>query len=158
MVAPRPKYIIDTCSFTALRRVYPSDVFPSVWSKMDDLANVGIIGSLDLVLNELKAQDDEVLDWAKSHLPIFVDLDNEIQLKATEILQQFATNFVDLKKRTSGADPFVVAAAVVHSCVVVTEEKRSGGTPRVKIPDVCRVLGVDCIHLLELLRREQFSL
>ena len=74
-----PKYTIDTCSFTAMRRVYPEDVF-------------------------------------------------------------------------------VIAAAIVHGCSVVTEEKPSGGPGKVKIPDVCKALKIECLNMLGMLRREGMRL
>jgi hypothetical protein len=153
-----PRYIIDTCSFTAMRRLYPRDVFPSVWEKLDALAADGVILSIDLVMDELQTQDDDVTDWAKGHPDIFLPLDEPLQRKATEILGRFPDSFIDLKKRKSGADPFVVAAAIVYGCSVVTEEKRSGGPAKVKIPDVCQSFGVECLPLLELLRREGLRL
>jgi len=141
-----------------MRRIYPGDVFPSVWDKLDALAADGTIASIDLVMDELEKQDDEVTDWANAHPDMFLPLDEPLQRKARQILQQFPDNFVDLKKRRSGADPFVVAAAIVRGCSVVTEEKKSGGPARVKIPDVCQSFGIECIPLLELLRREGLQL
>jgi hypothetical protein len=90
--------------------------------------------------------------------PMFLPLDAPIQTKAKEILARFPTGFLDLRKRKSGADPFIVAAAIVKNAAVVTEEKRSGGPDKVKIPDVCASFRVECFPLLELLRREGLRL
>ncbi len=158
MADPQPKYIVDTCSFTAMRRVYPSDVFPGVWARLDALVANSVVVSIDQVLEELRVQDDTVTEWADAHANIFLPLDAPIQTKASEILRKFPDNFVDLKKRKSGADPFVVAAAIVKACIVVTEEKKSGGPEKVKIPDVCRAFGIESIALLEMLRREGLRL
>lgn len=152
-----PKYTIDTCSLTAMRRVYPEDVFPGAWRKLSELADSGAVIAVDEVLEELKAEDDEVLEWAQAHSGIFVPLTAEIQTEATKILVSHST-LVDLRKRKSGADPFVIASAVVHRCAVVTEEKPSGGPGKVKIPDVCKAMKIKCINILTMLRREGMRL
>lgn len=152
-----PKYTIDTCSFTAMRRVYPEDVFPGAWRKLNELAESRVIISIDEVLEELQAEDDEVTKWAKRHAAIFLPLDAYVQTEAKKILAAHPT-LVDLKKRKSGADPFVIAAGIVHGCSVVTEEKPSGGPSKVKIPDVCKALKIECLNMLGMLRREGMRL
>lgn len=152
-----PRYTVDTCSFTAMRRVYPEDVFPGAWRKLSDLADAGVMIAIDEVFEELKAQDDEVLEWANQHAGIFVPLDADIQTEASKILSAH-TKLVDLRKRKSGADPFVIASAVVKRCTVVTEEKPSGGPGKIKIPDVCKAMKIECITVLTMLRREGMRL
>jgi hypothetical protein len=151
-----PKYTIDTCSLTAMRRVYPADVFPSAWEKLDELAASGILISTEQVFEELREQDDDAFGWAKRFREIFLPLDGEIQEAARRILTTHG-NLIDLKRRKSGADPFVVSTALINSCAVVTEEKPSGGPNKSKIPDVCIAYGVECINVLEMLRREGFK-
>lgn len=157
MATPTPRYAIDTCSLIALRRVYPKDVFPGVWAKVSELAENGVLVSVEDVYEELRAFDDVVLEWSKEHSDIFVSLDEEIQLTATEILETH-TNLLDLKKGKSSADPFLIAFAIVHSCIIVSEEKPSGGPERSRIPDVCRDYRVSCITLLDMLRAEGLRL
>jgi hypothetical protein len=148
-----PRYSIDTCSLTDLRRFYPKDVFPSVWAKVSELANDGIVVASEEVLQELKAQEtDEVLAWAKGHLSMFLPTDAAVQAEVTKILAAHPT-LVDLKKK-HGADPFVIALAVVHGCTVVSQETPSGNPYRQMIPDVCKHRKLPCIKLLEMLRRE----
>lgn len=47
--------------------------------KLTELAESGIVVSIDQVLEELKAADDEVLKWANRHAGIFMPLDAQIQ-------------------------------------------------------------------------------
>ena len=152
------RYTIDTCSLTQMRRVYPVDIFPAVWERMSQWADDGVIGSIELVYDELAAQDDEVLDWAKCHKHIFTQLDEAVQEEGSRVLSTHS-NLVDLKRRKSGADPFVIGHAIVHGTTIVTEEKLVGpGTKLVKIPNVCQAYSVYCIKLLDLLRAEGFSI
>jgi len=151
------KYAIDTCSLIQLRRAYPLDVFPSVWAKVEDMADAGTLISIEDVYEELRIQDDEVSKWAKQHPAMFLPLDGLIQARALQVLSTHR-GLVDLRKRKSGADPFVIAAALVYSCIVVTEEEPSTSPNKVKIPDVCKDYSIQCLHLLEMLRLEDFRL
>jgi hypothetical protein len=157
MPCTKPKYTIDTCSLTAMRSVYPPDVFPGAWTKLDNLADAGVLVSIEDVLEELKHQEDDVCDWARKHPSIFHALDGPVQQKVREILRTHG-NLVDIKRRKSGADPFVIAHAILNKCIVVTEEKPSGGPDKSKIPDVCKAYNVECIRVLDMFRREGLRL
>ena len=145
--------MVDACSFTELRRVYPRQNFPAVWELVEDLVTQRRLISVADIFVELDAQDDEVASWAQSHQGIFLPLSEDIQTQARDILRSYP-NLIDLKKRKSSADPFLIAAAIIHEATVVTQEKPSGGPPVVKIPDVCRGYKVPCIQLLEMLKEE----
>jgi hypothetical protein len=121
------------------------------------LVNDGVIGSIEDVFEEIKLQDDALSKWALKRKEMFLPLDDKIQNQASVVLESH-TNLVDLKKRKSGADPFIIAAAIVCSSTVVTEEKPSGGPQKVKIPDVCKSYRVPCVTLLDLLRAEGLRL
>ncbi len=148
-------YMVDTCSFTALHRTYPREVptFEPVWTTIEALADRSRLFSIDLVLDELNAVDDQVAQWANAHSDLFLALDDDIQQQAREILASYK-RLLDYKKKKSSADPFLIAAAIVKSAVVVTEERPRGGPPALKIPDVCKPMKVACISLLELIKRE----
>jgi hypothetical protein len=152
------KYTIDTCSFTALNRVYPFDVVPGAWDALGEMADSGIINSSYEILLELEVQDDGVFEWARNHKQIFLPLESDIQNKATEILRNYP-NILDIKQSKSSADPFLIATAIVTSCKVVTEEKPTGlGSKKIKIPDVCRQINLECISLLDMMRAEGVKL
>ena len=154
------KYVIDTCSLVELRRTYPLDVFPNVWEAIGHLADAGVLISSSEVFDELEASEvegDDVLMWACNHENMFAPLDGFIQQKAVAILEIFE-NLIDLKKKKSSADPFVIATAMMNSCVVVSEETATNNSAesglKVKIPDVCKYYNMPCISLLEMLRAE----
>jgi hypothetical protein len=153
-----PRYSIDTCSLTAMARIYPRDVFPGAWAKLESLVNHGILLATELVQWELEAQDDDLNQWSRAYGRLFRPLDEPTQEKARAILASHGA-LVDFKKRKSaGADPFVIALAALESLTVVTEERPSGGPHTKKIPDVCRAEGIECIAVLEMLRREGLRL
>lgn len=147
------RYMMDACSFTELRRTYPRPPFDAVWKLMDRLVAEGRLLSVELVLDELNVQDDEVAQWANRNSRLFLRLDRLIQEQARTILGTHAA-LVDLKKKKSSADPFLIAAAIVHQATVVTQEKPSGGPPKLKIPNVCAAYGVPCIPVLTVIQTE----
>ena len=48
----------------------------------------------------------------------------------------------------SGADPFVIALAMVNVGTIVSEEAESRNLDKPKIPAACRALGVPCRNLM----------
>lgn len=147
------KYVIDTCSLTKMRHTYPIDVFPTAWEKLSSLSESGTLISAEDVLEELKAFDDEILKWAQDQSNFFYPLDGHVQKLATRILTEHP-GLLDLKKNKSSGDPFIVATAMYTGCILVTEEKFSNSPTRPKIPNVCKALGIECINLVEMFRRE----
>lgn len=149
-----PKYIIDTCALIHLEESYPAETFPSVWSKMEELVNSGVLLSCEEVYYEIQGKDDTMAEWAKDRKQIFFPINDEIQILVTQILTSH-TNLLDVKKNKSGADPFVIATAKHLGCAVVTDEKPSGSIPiRFNIPDVCPDYDIKCLSALEMLISE----
>lgn len=156
----QPRYSIDTSIFIEnWQRLYPPDVFPSVWRFMESLIADGRGLVSHEVLEELKKKDDELLGWMSGRENLLVPTGDEIQIRTIEINDQFP-NLTDVERERGVADPFVIAVAEVRSCSVVTYERpRTRTTRPPKIPDVCAARGqVDCIDFVELARREQFQL
>lgn len=153
MANPKRIYVVDTCSFTTLQRVYAIDVFPSVWTKVEELISGEQLVSVEEVYHEICRQDDDLSKWAKTKEEIFLPLSDEIQDKAKEIVNTYI-KIVDFKNNKSGADPFVIAQAILLGGTVVTEEKRSGGPEKMKIPDVCDALKLPYMNFLNMMKTE----
>lgn len=150
-------YSIDTSALLdGWIRYYPPDIFPGLWRRIEDLIGQGALRATEEVLEELKRKDDDVFKWAKLHMEMFVPIDESTQEIVTTILKDFE-KLVDTRKNRSFADPFVIALAHLNKCTIVSGEKGTGNPDRPKIPDVCRALGIRCISLLELIRREGWS-
>lgn len=158
-------YCIDTSALIDLKRLYPSDVFPTLWEKLGKLIKQGRLIAPREVLKEIEKKDDELLRWVKKHKSMFKDLNQE-QVEVVKEIQQKFPALVDHAKEIPEADPFVIALAIVESkkireslfegqCMVVTQEKPSrGGKPR--IPDVCQHYGIDWMPVGELFKKEQW--
>jgi len=149
-------YAVDTSSFSAMHDTYPRKNFPHVWKLMDALMNRGQITSVEEVLLELDSGPDDVRSWSRKYRYAFWPLTLEIQTQAREILQAYPL-LVDLRKPNSSADAFLIARAQLARATVVTEEQRSGGSGKKKIPDVCAGRSIRCTNLLGLLRIEKLG-
>jgi|SRR5579863_3995079 len=148
------KYVFDTSSLIgAWVRMYPPDSFPVVWDRIDELATAGNLLVPEEVLEELRAQDDDLLDWVKERSDsIVVPTNRAVMLEARAVL----TDHEGLTKTGTGrgrADPFVIALARLSDCPVVTQEQ-GGSASKPRIPFVCRRRGIPCMSMLDVIRSE----
>jgi hypothetical protein len=148
-------YSVDTSSLiNGFRINYPYLNFPRLWNEnIPSLVASGELRATEEVLVELKQQDDELIQWIEEYSDeLFVEIDDPIQREVIAILRGFPA-LIHAGRGRSGADPFVIALAKLHTCVVVTEEGR-GSVKHPKIPDVCDALGVPCIRLVDMIAEQ----
>jgi hypothetical protein len=153
-----PIYSIDSSALIhGWVRAYPPRTFPTVWERLDELVANGLLRASVEVLNELEKQDDDLHAWCKERIPMFVDVDDAIQGAMQHIMGTYP-KLVDTGKGKSGADPFVIAVAMVHNptLTVVTEE-RGGSAAKPKIPFVCRQERLPSINLLQLIEEQNWK-
>lgn len=154
-------YAIDTNVLMDWQaRYFPTDVFTSLVEKMDILTQEGRLLAPDLVEEELNAVGTaELTAWAKARPAIFVPL-AEVLTEALTIQGRFP-GLKDPKAEFEEADAYVIALAKLRNGVVVTQETPAAEKRNPKrthfIPDVCRELGLPCISLLGLMRRERWT-
>ena len=152
-----PKYIFDTSVFITLQRRYPPDIYESLWEIIDKLVKEAIIISSEEVLDEIKIGYDLLVEWAKKNKYAFIQSDKKIQETVKHILKN-NEKLVLGSKKTNGADPFVVALAIIKSCKVVTEETKNGEANPPKIPNVCDSYGVKYLSFVDFLRELQIKI
>jgi hypothetical protein len=151
-----PKYIFDSGPFIDLRN-YPGDVFSSLWENFTQMINDGEIISSSEVFRELEDYDDEIAAWAKQNKNVFIKPTLEEQAQVQKILEKHP----DLVKEEAillgkpYADPFVIAQAKMHNCVLVHSEKFKPNAHR--IPNVCKTFNVEETNLFEFFRREKWK-
>ncbi len=109
------------------------------------LASRGILIASEVVLREPEKQDDEVYP-----------IDDLMQIEVSFILNSYP-RLVDTKRNRSQADLFVIALArLVNGAVVSGERRCSLINPN--IPEVCDDMGIAHLELVEVFRREGFSI
>ena len=113
-----------------------------------------------MIEQELRKKDDGCHKWflENSLQDFFIQLTDSVQNAVSDILiNPNYQRLVEDRKGTYGADPFVIALAKVEDLIVVTGEKASGNLAKPKIPDVCADMGIECINILDLMRREKWQ-
>lgn len=159
--APEPIYSVDSSSFMDWQaRYYPPDVFPAILSRMERVARDGRLLFPALVVEEIEKVGTELLkDWLKAQKGGLVP--NAEVLKAALVIQGQFPGLKDPKGLYEEADAYVIALAQARGGIVVTQETAAGEKHKPKrshfIPDVCRELGIPCISLLGLMRREGWT-
>lgn len=152
------KYCLDTSALIEpWVRLYPPDVFPPVWKKLEELVGNGSLRAPVEVRRELERQSDKLHEWASAAEGMFVELDADQAVKSKEIVNAFP-NLVKPNSTKSAADPFVIALAEVSKVPVVTYETRAKQKEAPKIPNVCDARGLTCITIVDVLRAESFRL
>ena len=143
----KKKYVIDACALINASKNYnmSKKSFTHIWEAFDGLIESGQLVSSSEIFDELK--DDDIVQWAKEHKESFLPLTKEVQLKTTEILQQFPQTIKVQTKGCSNGDPFLIATAILEDGVIVTDE----GNKNHGIPMVCESLGVQYMKLNDML-------
>ncbi|MCL2471372.1 MAG: DUF4411 family protein [Propionibacteriaceae bacterium] len=153
-------YILDTSVFIeAKQRYYDLEVVPGFWDWLDVEYRSGVLVSVQQVLAEILARDDELTAWAKSRGSMFCLPDHQVQIAMGDVsawalttyAREYADNFLNV------ADSQIVAFAKAHAWVVVTNEQPEGPLKKrkqVKIPDVCRAMNVTCVGPFKMLKDE----
>ncbi|MBK7889298.1 MAG: DUF4411 family protein [Bdellovibrionales bacterium] len=146
-------YCFDTSSLIwAMRTAYPLDVLPPFWEKMSDAASAGLIISPEAVKDEIGARDDDLLKWTKESKFPFAPMDGAQATNMKTVMSKCGP-LIDPTRKKDEADPYVVALALAKSAVIVTQENTLGpSSPRMKIPDACKVMGLQSINLLSFIR------
>lgn len=158
-MAPRANpYSVDTSSLLqAWQRAYPPQLFPRLWSALDELIEAGRLRATIEVYHELQRKNDELAAWAKERKSaLFVDIDDKLQTALSSLMAGHP-RLVDTKTGKSGADPFVIALAqITPGCLVVSDEQ-GGSVKSPKIPTVCQALNIECLTILQLIEREGWT-
>jgi hypothetical protein len=155
-------YSFDTSAFMDWQgRYYPTDVFQSLVTRIETLIADGRCLAVLLVFEEIQSVGTPGLRaWAKDQSGLFVPLDAGLQKAGADIEAKYP-DLMDPKGLHESADAYVIALARLRDGVVVTQETSAAEKHSPKkqhyIPDVCRELGVPCVSLLGLMRRENWK-
>ena len=152
-------YFLDTSALVAAwEERYPIGLFPEVWDFINSLGDRFRI--CEEVRVEVERHAEGLLPWldsslVESHLSLSA-LGQATSGEVQRSLGRIANGWPNWRAVRIGnaADPWVIAYAYTFSGVAVSEEQRGGND--VRIPDVCDVLHVRHMSLLDLFRTEGF--
>lgn len=141
MNSKRP-YILDSDVFiTAKNRYYAFDICPGFWDSLIHHYGKGNAYSIDKIRNELLAgrKTEDLVQWVKNKLPggfFHGTDDNDVISAYTEIMLWVNRNqqYFDQAKAkfATEADGWLVAYAMVHDVIVVTNEQPRPQAPKLR--------------------------
>lgn len=152
-------YLVDTDVFIRAKNLhYGFDLCPGFWDWLASANDAGAVFSIERVLDELRAGDDELTDWANQNANLFLPPNQDTFAALSRVAdwarqQEYRTTAIDTFVR--GADSFLVAEALARGFGVVTHEIPSNSINRIKIPDICIGLGVRWLSPFEMLGIER---
>lgn len=153
-------YLLDADVFIQAKNLhYGFDFCPAFWDWVLAAHATGTVFSIEKVGDELIAGDDELSDWADDRdEDFFLRPDSSVVVS----LQQTSTWAYSAGYEPAAVNTFLqvgdyylVAHAHAHGYTVVTHEKPSTSTRKIKVPDACIGLGVKCMTPFEMLRTER---
>lgn len=155
-------YSVDTASLMDWHvRFYPVDVFPGLVRLFDGLIAEKRVLIAETVNDEIKSVGSAGLQaWAKDRKAIFEPTAEHLA-EALKIEGAYP-GMKDPRAPYTEADAYVIAVAKLRGGIVVTQETSSSMKKKPKqthyIPDVCSGLGIPCINILGMMRREGWRL
>lgn len=155
-------YSADTSIFMDWQaRYYPLDIFVTLQTRIEQLIETNGLRAVALVQEEIKAiGTPDLKKWAGKNKSLFVPLASDVQIEASSIEARYP-DLLDPKSPYQSADAYVIAFAKLQNGIVISQEtsvhEKRNPAKNHYIPDVCRDLGVGCINLLGLMRREKWE-
>jgi predicted nucleic acid-binding protein len=153
-------YLLDANVFIQAKNLHCGlDFCPAFWDWLVERNAAGEVFSIERVGDEIEAGGDELADWtAQRGSDFFLKPDAAIlaalpSVSAWVTAQRYEPAAVNTFLQV--ADYYLVAHALAHGHTVVTHEKASTSTKKVKIPEPCIGLGIKCMTPFEVLRRER---
>ncbi len=153
-------YLLDSNVFIQAKNLhYGFDFVPGFWDWLIRKNAAGVVASIEKVGDELQACDDDLANWTIGQgKDFFLEPDTKV-VSALQQVSNWASrgNYDPAAVATflQVADYWLVAHALAHNCVVVTHEVPADSTRKIKIPNACVGLGVQCINPYIMLRKEK---
>lgn len=153
-------YLLDADVFiTAKNLHYGLDFCPGFWEWLTVGHGAGTLASVEKVGDEIDAGGDELSDWARDLPDGFFQKPDATTITALARVGTWVTSNgyepAAVTTFLSIGDSYLVAQALAGGHTVVTHERPSDSTKRVKIPNVCLGLGVRVMTPFEMLRLER---
>jgi hypothetical protein len=153
-------YLLDANVFMQAKNLhYGLDFCPAFWDWLIVTNNAQQVFSIEKVGDEIEAGADELSAWAEQRGPGFFLKPDAVILPALGAVSAWATSQgyepAAVNTFLQVADYYLVAHALAHGHTVVSHEKASPSTKKIKIPNACIGVGIKCMTPFEMLRHER---
>jgi len=151
-------YLLDADVFIQAKNLhYGFDFCPAFWDWVVSQNAAGRVFSVEKVGHELQAGGDRLADWAADRGPGFFlppgdGVGPSLSTVATWITGTYRRDAVFAF--LMDADYYLISQAHALGRCVVTHEVPCSSINKIKIPNPCLTLGIECISPFEMLRRE----
>lgn len=144
------KYCLDAnVLIQAWQKYYSPRFCMSYWEMLNELGKLGRIFLPEEVFKEITRTEDDLSEWLTRSSISVMGIDEGVTECLRAIYGKHPSHqmLVDNIKGRSLADPWVIAHALHQGATVVTKEERvtALNSTKIKIPNVCDNMGVDCI-------------
>lgn len=153
-------YLLDANVFIQAKNLhYGLDFCPAFWQWLINNRAGERVFSIDKVADELIVGGDELADWARnSGKDLFLETDAATTAQFAKVSswvteQKYEQSAKDTFLKV--ADFYLVAYALANGHIVVTHEIFSDSIKKIKIPNVCKGLGLRLMTPYEMLREEK---
>lgn len=155
-------YLLDADVLIRAKNLhYRFQVCPGFWEWLVLMHRIGRVRSVERVRDELRRRKDDLTKWTRDIGDSFFVAPAEDDVASLrKVSDHVRDHYLDpaiVTEFTKKADYYLVGQALAGEHVVVTHEIHEPKSGRVKIPDVCDALGVECINPFEMLKREGAS-
>ena len=156
LIPTDPYYLLDTNVIIDLaRRSFPAAKYPALHKDLEKLISDGRVKSVREVYKELEegktTKPDLPLEWCRSHESIFLAPDDGDDEQMAIVVSHFEHEIA--KSIRPYADPYLVAHALSHKCVIITDESSTPNLNVPKIPEVCAKIGADYDDIWKFFRK-----
>lgn len=153
-------YLLDANVFIAAKNLhYGLDFCPAFWDWLATSHVTATVFSVEKVSDEIQAGADELSGWASTLPAGFFLSPGPAVIPALGAVSTWATGNqyepAAISTFLQIADYYLVAQALAGGHTVVTHERPSASTRRIKIPDACLGLGIKFMTPFEMLRLER---
>ena len=153
-------YLLDANVFIQAKNLhYGLDFCPAFWDWLIEGNAAKNVFSIEKVGDEIEAIADELSVWASDRGEDFFLKPDTRLLASLSVVSGWATSQsyepAAVNTFLLVADYYLVGHALAHGHTVVTHEKASTSTKKIKIPDACIGLGIKCMTPYEMLRTER---
>lgn len=154
-------YLIDADVMLQAKRIYyRMHIVPGYWDWLSRANEMGVLYSNESVYPEIVKpgrRPDDAAQWAMERKDsFFLDLPKNIDKKSGHITKWLKKKYDtdDFEEFSKGADLDLVKHAHAGGFVLVTQESTNTNWKAIKIPNVCKQFGIECVGTFELLERE----
>lgn len=145
----------------AARNHYAFDIAPCFWEKLVEKAREGILFSITQVKAEIERGHDDLAEWIRRDFSSYFRRTDHKVLQAYGRIMQWAetqAQYTPSARRelaeAENADAWLIAYALAHNCIVVTEEHYAPSAKKsIPIPNICEAQNVVWVNTVQMLRQ-----